>query len=350
MIDLALIAVDEHTPLKEALVTMDKAGEGFLVVCRNDRRVVGVVADGDVRRALIAGVTPGASIGDLMNRDFKFARHSESREGAIAQLKQAKYRQLPILDADGRLVDILLSDHFATPRRDNIVVVMAGGQGARLRPMTDTVPKPMLRVGDKPFLERILDTLIAQGFHRFYFCVHYLADQITDHFKDGTRWGVAIDYIHEEKQLGTAGALGLIPSPGSLPLLVMNADLVTRLDFGAMLAHHTAHAPMVTMAVRTLEMQVPFGVVETEGSYVSRIVEKPIQAFLINAGIYVVDPACLAYVPKGNPIDMTTLLDKLVQANKSIGHFPLYEAWMDIGRMEDYQRALQFYAAPDDEN
>jgi NDP-sugar pyrophosphorylase family protein len=329
---------------------MDKAGEGFLVVCGDDGRVVGVVADGDVRRALIAGVVPGASIGELMNRDFKFARHSEPQETAIAQLKHAKYRQLPILDENGRLVDILLSDHFATPRRDNIVVIMAGGQGARLRPMTDTVPKPMLRVGDKPFLERILDTLVAQGFHRFYFCVHYLADQIIDHFNDGTKWGVTIDYIREEKQLGTAGALGLISAPGPLPLLVMNADLVTRLDFGAMLAHHTAHAPMVTMAVRTLELQVPFGVVETDGARVSRIVEKPIQAFLINAGIYVVDPGCIAFIPKDEPIDMTTLLDKLVQAKKSIGHFPLYEAWMDIGRMEDYQRALQFYTNPDDED
>ena len=328
---------------------MDKGGEGFLVVCGDNGRVVGVVADGDVRRGLIADISVDAPITKLMNRDFKFGRQSATRAESIAFLKTLKCRQLPIVDQQGRLIDILFSDHLDVPNRDNLVVIMAGGLGTRLRPMTETVPKPMLRVGNKPFLERILENLIAQGFRNCYFCVHYLADQIIDYFGDGSKWGVKIEYVREEQRLGTAGGLAMIGNFGPLPILVLNADLVTRLDFGALLAHHAANAHVATMAVRTMEFQVPFGVVETEGSRLVRIREKPLQSFLVNAGIYVVNSDCLRHIPRGEPFDMPMLLDSLVQAKESVGYFPLYEAWMDVGRVEDYEQALQVYANPDAE-
>jgi dTDP-glucose pyrophosphorylase/CBS domain-containing protein len=347
--DSTSLLIGEHTPIKQALLSMDRGGEGFLVVQSDDGRVIGVVADGDVRRALIAGTVLDAPVSELMNRDFKFASTNESRENAVAYLKTLKCRQLPILDGRARLVDVIFSDHLDTPRRENPVVIMAGGLGSRLRPMTETVPKPMLRAGEKPFLERILDNLVEQGFHDFHFCVHYLADQIVDYFQDGSKWGVEIQYLYEEKPLGTAGALAMLRPSGALPFLVMNGDLVTKLDFGAMLAHHAVQEHLATVGVRTMDIQVPFGVVQTDGTRVVGIAEKPVHSFLVSAGIYVVDPQCLSHIRAGDAVDMPTLLDELARTEKGVGHFPIYETWIDIGRMEDYQRAVRIYTKTNDD-
>lgn len=341
------LVVSEHMPLKDALVLMDKGGEGFLVVQSETGSVSGVIADGDVRRALINDVALSGHVSDVMNRNFKFWRVGGTYDAAIAYLKTLKCRQLPVLNEQGELVDILFSNHLTVPRRENPVVIMAGGLGTRLRPLTETVPKPMLRVGDRPFLQGILENLIAQGFCRFYFCVNYLADQIVDYFKDGAHWGVEINYVHEKKRLGTAGALALIDNPGPLPLLVMNGDLVTKVDFGSLLDHHVAHGKMATMAVRNMEFQVPFGVVDINDTRISAIVEKPVNSFLVNAGIYVIDPTCLAIIPDDEMFDMPTLLAGFLDSEKGVGYFPLYESWMDIGRIEDYQLALKSHRQPD---
>lgn len=348
MSKFAALLVNEDLPLKDALVSMDKAGEGFLVVQCPDGVVVGVVADGDVRRALISNVALDSPVSAVMNREFKFWNSSGAYDAAIKYLKSLKFRQLPILNERRELVDILFSDHLESPRRDNPVVIMAGGLGTRLRPYTENVPKPMLRVGDRPFLQGILENLVEQGFHRFYFCVNYLADQIIDHFGDGKAWGVEIQYVREEQRMGTAGALSLIEKPGILPLLVMNGDLVTKVDFRAFVDHHASHGKVATMAVRNTEFQIPFGVVQVEEHNVTRIVEKPVKSFLVNAGIYLIDPVCLSLIPPGEFYDMPTLLDNLLGQDKPVGYFPLYESWMDIGRIEDYQLALKTHGQPDE--
>lgn len=342
------LLVDEHTLLKDALVLMDRAGEGFLVVQNKAGNVVGVIADGDVRRALIANLSLESPVCEMMNRAFKFGKNTETREASFRYLKTLKCRQLPILDEEKNLIDILFVDHVTPSHRDNPVVIMAGGLGTRLRPFTETVPKPMLRVGNKPFLQGIIENLIAQGFHRFYFCVNYLAEQIVEYFKDGSQWGVDIQYVHENKRLGTAGALGLIQDPGTQPLLVMNGDLVTKVDFGALLDHHLQQDKIATMAVRHMDFQIPFGVVEVSEFDVLGIEEKPIKKFLVNAGIYVIDPVCLKNIPRDEMFDMPTLLGTLVEENSSVGYFPLYESWLDVGRVEDYQFALKSHGQQDE--
>ena len=341
MNNFSAFLIEEHTLLKDALVLMDKGGEGFLAVLDASGTVVGVIADGDVRRALIANLSLDSPVSAVMNRSFKFGRNNETREAAFRYLKTLKCRQLPILDAGGKLTDILFSDHAFPIYRDNPVVIMAGGLGTRLRPFTETVPKPMLRVGNKPFLEGIIENLIAQGFHRFYFCVNYLAEQIVEYFKDGSQWGIDIRYVHEKKRLGTAGAVALIQEPGDLPLLVMNGDLVTKVDFGALLDHHLQNDKVATMAVRHMDFQIPFGVVDVSESNVTAIEEKPVKKFLVNAGIYVIDPVCLRKIPREEMFDMPTLLASLVEENRDVGYFPLYESWLDVGRVEDYQFALK---------
>lgn len=309
--------------------------------------VVGIVSDGDVRRALIGNIAMDCAVSAVMNRGFKFWPSSGAYDEAIKYLKSLNIRQLPILNESRRLVDVLFADHLKSPRRDNPVVIMAGGLGTRLRPYTETVPKPMLRVGGRPFLQGILENLVEQGFHRYYFCVNYLADQIVDYFGDGKKWGVDIEYVHENKRMGTAGALSLIKDPGPLPLLVMNGDLVTKVDFRALVDHHIAHGKMATMAVRNSEFQIPFGVVEVDEQAVLSIVEKPMKSFLVNAGIYLIEPGCLPMIPPGEFYDMPTLLDDLLGQGKPVGYFPLYESWMDIGRIEDYQLALKSHDQPD---
>ena len=344
-VDKFIIA--ETTQLKHALVTMDKAGEGFLIVADSRGSIVGVVADGDVRRALIGGTSLDVPVSSVMNRDFKFWRHGSPHDEAIKYLKTLQCRQLPILDDANKPIDIIFSDHLEMPRRDNGVVVMAGGLGTRLRPITANVPKPMLRIGDKPFLQNTLENLIEQGFHKFYFCVNYLADQIIDHFGDGSRWDVSICYVREKKQLGTAGALALIDYDSGLPLLVMNGDLATKLDFTSLIEYHASQHYAATMAVRSADFQVPFGVVEAEEGQVTGIVEKPIRTYLVNAGIYVIDPDCRRRIPKNESYDMPTLLEDLIRDKRSVGYFPLFESWIDIGRMEDYQRAMQSLLSKD---
>jgi len=338
---IASLIVDQNTPLRNALLAMDEAGEGFLIVQSPDGVVVGVVADGDVRRALIGNISLDSAVSAVMNRDFKFWTSTGVFDDAIKYLKSLKVRQLPILNDHGQLVDVLFSDHLELPRRDNPVVIMAGGLGTRLRPYTETVPKPMLRVGGRPFLQVILENLTQQGFHRFYFCVNYLADQIIDYFGDGKKWGVDIHYVQERKRMGTAGALSLIEGLGHLPLLVMNGDLITKVDFGALVDHHVSHGMKATMAVRNSEFQIPFGVVEVDEHAVLSIVEKPMKSFLVNAGIYLIEPVCLQRIPADQFYDMPTLLDDLLGNGDQVGYFPLYESWMDIGRIEDYQLALK---------
>jgi len=342
----AALLVDQVMPLKEALVLMDRGGEGFLAVQSETRTVVGVITDGDVRRALIGNVPLSAPVSQVMNRHFKSWPADDSYEAALSYLKTHNYRQLPVINAQGELVDILFSNHPPALLRKNPVVIMAGGLGTRLRPFTETVPKPMLRVGDKPFLQGILENLIAQGFCRFYFCVNYLAEQIVDHFKDGKQWGVEISYVHEKQRLGTAGALALIEEPGQLPLLVMNGDLLTKVDFASLLDHHATNQNIATMAVRQMEFQIPFGVVSVNDARISDMVEKPVNTFLVNAGIYVIDPACLSAIPKDEMFDMPTLLEQFLDSSQGVGYFPLFESWMDIGRIEDYQHALKTHAAP----
>ena len=217
---------------------------------------------------------------------------------------------------------------------------MAGGFGMRLQPLTNDIPKPLLKIGNKPILETILHQFIDAGFHNFYISTHYKADMVRKHFSDGKKWNVSIQYVHEDKPLGTAGALGLLTVDfPELPIIMMNGDLLTNVDFGSLLKFHNEQDAIATMCVREYDIQVPYGVVKLSQQKVVSITEKPIQKFFINAGIYVLNSSLLLSVDGESHIDMPNLLEKQIEANEKVNIFPLHEYWLDIGQIEQLEQA-----------
>lgn len=264
------------------------------------------------------------------------------REEVVRFFQTNPRASIPLVDARGRIRGLAqMSEHLAQAlERPNAVVLMAGGKGRRLRPLTLERPKPLLPVGDRPILETIVGQLASAGFKRFFLAVNHQAGQIRRHFGDGSRLGVRVDYLHERAPLGTAGALSMLPEGLKDPLIVMNGDLLTKIDFKALLDFHTEEGNLATLCVREYDFQVPFGVVSMAGHRLERIVEKPTQRCFVNAGIYILEPRALRLVPKGRPFDMPDLLKK-AQARRagSVGCFPVREYWIDIGRIDEYRKA-----------
>lgn len=325
---------------------MTKDRINMVVVTDARGRLLGVAADIDVRRALLRGAEMNSPVLRALNRKPFTLSISATRERIAAAFRTHPKSFIPLVDADGKLRGLAeLSEYVTIPTRyPNRVVVMAGGAGRRLRPLTANTPKPMLRLGDKPILEHLIEQMAAAGFSHFTFTVNYLAEQIKRHFRDGSRWNVEISYVQEPKPLGTAGALSLIKDPGSEPLVVLNGDILTKVDFPALLAFHRAEKGLATLCVKNHEIQVPYGVVEQSRRRLRRLVEKPTHRFLVNAGIYVVEPRALSWLPKGSACDMPEFLD-LIRARRSSGVtcFPIQEYWLDIGGHKEFERAVKDY-------
>lgn len=333
--------VDIDCMAEYALSTLDQAGLRMVLVVDKDGLFCGIVTDGDVRRALLRKVDFSTTpVSRIMKRDPVMARQGVDRTGLRAVMEKYSILHLPIVDERGCLTGLETYQTLSQVRaRDNWVFLMAGGFGKRLAPLTDARPKPMLIVDGKPMLESILERFIAAGFYRFYISVFYLADQIKAHFGDGSRWGVTIRYVEEDEPLGTGGALGLLPENGGLPILMMNGDILTELDYNAFLDFHQAQQDELTMGVRIYDMEVPFGVVQGRDFDVTDIVEKPSHRFVVNAGIYVVSPAFLARTRPVRRVDMPDLVRELLTSNRKVSMFPIHEYWLDIGRREDFERA-----------
>jgi NDP-sugar pyrophosphorylase family protein len=254
-------------------------------------------------------------------------------------MSEADVRHIPIIDADGRVKALAVLDDLVKQVESTLTaVVMAGGLGTRLRPLTEDRPKPMLPVGDRPLLEYVVDELRAAGIGRLSIATHYKGHLIEEHFGDGSRFGMEIGYVDEETPLGTAGAIGLM-EPVAGPVLVVNGDILTKLDFRAVLRFHEKHSADMTVGVRQHEYTVPFGVVKMDGVLVKGVDEKPTERFLINAGIYVLDPVACARVPRGRKFDMTDLIEDLVAEGQTVVGFPVQEYWLDVGRLADYEKA-----------
>ena len=333
------VLVTPETPALEALRIIDSSRLQIAMVVDGEGRLLGTVTDGDVRRALLAGKSLTSPVTDIMFRTPTTAPPEADRETLLGLMQAKVLRQLPLVDAEGRVVGLeSMMSLLATRELPNPVVLMAGGRGERLRPLTDTCPKPLLKVGGKPILERILENFLSQGFRRFFISVNYKAEMVEEHFGDGTRFGASISYLREDKPLGTAGALTLLPEL-DLPFLVMNGDLLTKVNFAHLLDFHTENSAAGTMCVRDYTTQIPFGVVRTEGNALLRIDEKPSQTVFVNAGIYVLSPAVLRHIPHGEAYDMPRLFETLVARGEKARVFPVRDAWLDIGRMDDYERA-----------
>ena len=332
-----LVAPDDS--IRETIRRIDGSSLQIALVVDAERRLLGTVTDGDVRRGILRGVSLDDPATKIMNARPTVARQGDDRDSMRAAMRARLIHQIPVVDAGNRVVGLEVLDSLLGERRENLVVLMAGGRGVRLRPLTDDTPKPLLRVGPKPILETILESLIEQGFARFYLAVNYLAEKFEQHFGDGRRWGVDIRYLRESTPLGTAGALSVLPERPAKPLLVMNADLVTRIGFGHLVDFHVSHNAVATMGVREYDFQVPFGVVRMQDERIVEVQEKPTHRFFVNAGIYVFDPAVLDVLAPGKRVDMPELFNTLVKRGGRTAVFPIREYWLDVGRHDDFARA-----------
>jgi len=335
--------VSETTPILDAIRTMD---EGRLQIALVERqgRLVGTLTDGDVRRALLSGATLSQSVEAIMNSSPIIANAGITNEAALALMRKHSIHQLPIVDANGMIVEIkLIDDLTRVSHADYWVVLMAGGQGTRLRPLTEDLPKPLIKVGGRPILETILSNFIAAGFAKFFFSVNYKAEMIQEYFGDGSKWGVDISYLEEKTKLGTAGALSLLPSRPVNPIIVMNGDLLTTINFQQLIKYHQEHRAVATACVLEHTTTIPYGVVEISENAVTGIREKPTLKQFINAGVYLLQPEAFEYIEAGKPLDMPSLLNILVEKNKTTVAFPLREYWIDIGRLDDLKRASDEY-------
>jgi len=333
--------VKGNVTLESAIEVLDKAALRIALVVDDEGRLQGTLTDGDVRRALLKHMSLATPVSEVMNANPRTAEQSWTESRILAVMEQYELLQMPVVDSQGRLVGLEnLHDLLNKHRHDNPVFLMAGGFGTRLRPLTNNCPKPMLRVGDKPILEQILLNFVEAGFHRFYISTHYMPEVIREYFGNGDKWGVTIQYVHEEEPLGTGGALGLLPHDEiNEPMFMMNGDLLTSLNLHSFLEFHESHGSLATMCVREYEHQVPYGVITSEGTRIRSMVEKPVQRFFINAGIYLLAPELVKSVIPGTRIDMPTLLEQQIEKDKPVNMFPIHEYWLDIGRMDDFHKA-----------
>jgi dTDP-glucose pyrophosphorylase/predicted transcriptional regulator len=334
------VLIPPSATLGDVLARIDTSGYQIALVVERDDRLLGVVTDGDVRRAILQGMQLSSAVTVVMNKAPVTARQGAGSREQLAAMRRHVVHQLPIITENNTVVGlVLIDDLIGATEKPNWAVLMAGGLGARLRPLTESVPKPMLVVRGKPILEGILENLVNEGFRKFFVSVNYRAEMIMDHFGDGSSWGIEISYLREDTRLGTAGALSLLPGVPQHPILVMNGDLLTRANVSSLLEFHEAHKSVATMAVREYDLQVPYGVVHTSGDRITAVVEKPVQKFFINAGIYVLSPQALTQIPADTYFDMPNLFDRLNGSGALTIAFPLRDFWLDIGRVEDYVQA-----------
>ena len=329
-----------ESTIQQAIRNLDQVAIRIILVVNPAGELQGTISDGDIRRGLLKGLDLSSPIASIIHRNA-FVVPPEMRREMVMQLMTAnKIQQIPVVDEHHHVVGLHLWDEIATPSaRPNLMVIMAGGMGARLRPHTENCPKPMLLVAGKPMLEHIIDRAKLEGFSRFVLAIHYLGKMIEDHFGQGDKLGVKIDYLREKSPLGTAGALGLLSPVPDAPFVVTNGDVVTDIRYGELIDFHIRHAAIATMAVRVHEWQHPFGVVQTQGVDIVGLEEKPVARSHINAGVYALSPDALRGLKAGDHCDMPSLFQRMQADAKRTVAYPMHEPWLDVGRSEDLDRA-----------
>ena len=338
--NLEAATVDVGGTIRDAMLALDRGSLDIALVLDAARRLVGLMTDGDVRRVLLRGGGVSDRVADHMQKQFTAVGPRAGRAEVI-ELMQARYiQQIPVVDEHGTLVGLhLLRDVIGAPTRPNWAVVMAGGRGTRLAPLTDQMPKPMLRVAGRPILERIVLHLVGQGIRRIFLAINYLGHMIRDHFGDGARLGARIEYLAEDQPLGTGGALSLLPEPPTQPVLVMNGDLVTQADVAALLSFHEAGTQIATVGVRKYFHTVPFGCVDLEGDRLVRLDEKPTLTRLVNAGIYVLAPELVRALPQNVATSVPEILGAAMNRGELVRAFEIDDEWIDIGQREQLSQA-----------
>ncbi len=323
----------------EVLRIIDKGGQQIALVVNDSDILIGVITDGDIRRFLLKGNNLESKCFKCMRKDFKFIYEGDIHN-AFNLIKQNEMRNLPVLEKSGKVIKLIDgNEEYGVQPLDNSLVIMAGGKGKRLLPYTENCPKPMLKVGGKPILERLLEKSIKNGFSDFYISVNYLKEQIIEYFQDGTKWNVSIKYLIEDRPYGTAGSLSLIEQRITKPILVLNGDVLTGLDYRSLLAFHNENKAVATICSRSHAISIPFGVINSKGTALENLEEKPTYSYKVNAGIYVLNPEILSQIKYKEFLDMPDLIKEIKSNGSSVAVCPIYENWLDIGRPETYFEA-----------
>ncbi|QPQ37273.1 nucleotidyltransferase family protein [Lysinibacillus sp. JNUCC-52] len=331
--------VNQNHTLLDTMKIIDNSSLQFAVVVDEEQHLLGTVTDGDIRRGILRGEGLDVKITSIMNPNPISAGSGQKYHKYKQLMKSKMLKQLPIVDDNNKIINILFADNIETSLNKNTVVLMLGGLGTRLRPLTNDTPKPMLRVGNKPILETIIEGFKQYGYTNFIFSVNYKKEIIQDYFQNGEAFDVTIEYIEEDKKMGTAGALSLLKNRPEKPFFVMNGDLLTQINFDQLMQFHIEQDSVATMCVREYEYQIPYGVIETVGTDLVTIKEKPIHRSFVNAGIYVLSPDVFSYIPNDEFFDMPTLFQRLVEEGMKTTVFPIHEYWLDIGQIGDFERA-----------
>lgn len=329
-----------QSTLEQAVRNLDQVAIKIVMVVNERGELEGTISDGDIRRGLLKGLDLKSPIANVIHRNALLVPPEVGRELVMQLMVANKIQQIPVVNEKRHIVGLHLWDEITTaPIRSNIMIIMAGGMGTRLRPHTENCPKPLLSVAGKPMLEHIIERAKSEGFSHFVLAIHYLGQMIEDHFGNGERFGVRIDYLRENTPLGTAGALGLLNPYPEAAFVVTNGDVITDIRYGELLDFHIRHDAAATMAVRVHEWQHPFGVVQTQGVEIVGFEEKPVARSHINAGVYALDPASLTYLEDGAHCDMPTLFERLQAQAKRTVAYPMHEPWLDVGRPDDLKLA-----------
>jgi dTDP-glucose pyrophosphorylase/CBS domain-containing protein len=339
----------EGNTVREAIDRIDNNGKGIALITDPQGKLLGTITDGDVRRWILTSKPLEARVAEVLAHKRTSSKYphpisapaTAGRDAILRLMQERVIHQMPLVDADGTVVGLVTMDDLIPSEPLGMqAVIMAGGFGTRLRPLTIDLPKPMLPVGDRPLMELIVRQLQTAGIRRVNVTTHYKSEKIIEHFGNGDRFGMEFNYVSEDRPLGTAGALSLMEPPKER-LLVMNGDILTGVDFRAMLNYHQEHTAMLTVGVRTYEFKVPYGVIEREGDFVRKVVEKPSLTFFVNAGIYLLEPRAHPFIPRGQRFDMTDLISLLIEKGHHVACFPILEYWLDIGQHVDYEKAIK---------
>ena len=341
---LETITVRSDASIRQAMEAINR-GAVEIALLIEDGRLRATVSDGDIRRALLAGRSLDDPVEGCANSTFTAVGPDADRSWVLDLMQARHLAQIPVVDESGRLVGLhVMGELIASEPRVEVAIVMAGGRGVRLNPLTEDRPKPMLHVAGRPILERIVLHLVGSGIRRIFLAVNYLADLVEDHFGNGSQFGCSISYLREDPDvpLGSAGALTLLPDDvlsSSNSIVLMNGDLVTQFSVARMLEHHLTEGNVLTVGVRDFSYEIPFGVLETHGGLVVDIREKPTQVWLVNAGIYVLTPVVLAKAVSPPELPMTELIASCIQAGERVGTFAVDGEWVDVGRIADLRQA-----------
>ncbi len=337
------VKILQNATIKEAVETLEKSKLKIVLVINQDNLLKGTVYDGDIRRALLKGLSLNCKVDKVMSRNYIKVSKQVTYKEVKELMQKHSILHIPVIDEEDKLLGLHVLDNYSfekdAKQYPNSVLLMAGGRGERLMPLTENCPKPLIKINGKPLLEIILEKCIKVGLRKFYISVHYLSDQIINYFGNGEKWDISISYLHEEKPMGTAGALSLLPKTINHPLLIMNGDILTKINIPQFLEFHENNCADITIAGSEHYYTSPYGVVEVEGINFKSIVEKPTFKNFINAGIYIINPSIINELNNQEYLDMPDLLNKRLGDNYKKVVYPIHEYWLDIGRIDSLNRA-----------